>query len=254
MLRSRTTPRYPRGLGPSARRFAIASQLALLQKALAPWPRRQAPLLEVNCGNGSFFPFLWQCGFDVHGVEAEFAVRQTAQRRPVPGLLVYAAQDTDLPFDNDSFDWVILHLKNPVQLRASAEEAIRLAKRGVMFTFWNSASLPALCFGLTHKQPWAPNAIGASAVVRILRKLEAGRLALLSTLACPVCLWKGGSTGVTPGISALPVGAWCIARLDLGNATPVTPLPLRLGASLRQNPEPAIEYAQKHQANSTETK
>lgn len=240
-------PRYPRGVGPSARRFAVACQLALLQKALAPWPRRQAPLLEVNCGNGIFIPFLWQCGFDVHGVEAEFALRQTALRRPVPGLVVHAAQDTGLPFDNDSFDWVILHLKKPQNLAASAEESIRLARRGFMLTFWNTSSLASLCWSLKSRQPWAANGANCSVVGQTLRRL--GRLTFLSTLASPVCCWRGSATAVTPVINALPVGSWCIARMDFGNVLPVTPLPLRIGAGLRQGPEPALEYIHKRKAN-----
>lgn len=220
----------------------MAMQLAALERALAPWPRRQAPLLEVNCGNGAFLRFLWQSGFDVQAVEADAGLRLKAQRREIPGLEVYAAADDDLPFGNDSFDWVIIHLKTAEKdsITNCANEGARLARRGIMLTFWNSASFPALCWQLGHKKPWAAHAVSWWQVWTQLNRLGIGRLATVSTLAAPVCVWRR-QWRLGAGIPGIPLGAWCVVRLDMSAASPVTPLPLRLRASM-PGAQPLMEY------------
>ena len=239
--RSKKIASYPRGAGPAGRRFAMGMQLEALGTILAPWPRRHSPLLEVNCGNGAFLHFLWQCGFDVQASEADPELRLKACKQPVPELEIHAAQDTDLPFENDAFDWVIIHLKSEdaSTIRECAGEAARLAKRGFLITFWNSASLPACIWKMSHKKTWSENAIPWWRLWRLLHSMKLGHISCVSTLMAPMELWQrqwrlGGS-------SVLPFGAWCAIRLDLGPATPGTPMPLRLGAVLSR-PEPALEH------------
>lgn len=242
---------YPRGVCPAARRFAMSKQLELLERALASWPRRHAPLLEVNCGNGAFLQFLWQAGFDVHATEADPELRLNAQKRQVPGLEVYAAEDYDLPFDNDEFDWVVIHLKNGgcEGIRQSMTEGVRLAKRGIMLTFWNSVSLPAFCWRVFHKKPWAVNAVSWWLVWRQMSQLGAGRLNLFSTLAAPVCAWRK-QLRIGRALSAGPLGAWCVIRLDMDSTRPQTPLPLRLDMNLSKA-RPLIDYAPRRNSASS---
>ncbi len=219
---------YPRGFGPQERRLAMQMQLHLLEHALAPWPRRQAPLLAVNCGNGAMLPFLWQCGFDVQATEEDAALRLKAQQRQLPGMEVYAARDTDLPFDNDSFDWVVIHLKSSDKksIEKCHQEGARLARRGMMVTFWNSQALTAICWRIFHGRPWADNAISWWFVWRHMRSLGLGRVSTLTTLVMPAAIWR-----LLPRkeYTATPLGAWCAVRLDMGPSVPSTPLPLRLG-------------------------
>lgn len=238
---------YPRGVGSTGRRFAMKQQLRLLEKALASWPRRQAPLLEVNCGNGAFLPFLWQCGFDVQGTEIDPALRQNAQKAKVPGLEIYAATDNDLPFDNDSFDWVILHLKNSAasSIRSCAIEGIRIAKRGFMLTFWNSSSLPAFFWRCANKKDWAVSAAPWRLVWEQLHACGTGRITSLSALSLPGCAWHDPWPGGGIHIGGAPLGAWCVLRLDMGESHMVTPMPLRLGAPLQPSAEIVMEYTQK---------
>lgn len=240
---------YPRGVGLKGRRFAMASQLALLEKALAPWPRRQAPLLEVNCGNGAFLPFLWRSGFDVQGVEADISLRRHAQRAKVPNLEIFAASDDDLPFDNDSFDWVILHLKPATrdQFKAVIRESSRLARRGFMLTFWNSASLAAMYWRLLNKKTWMTGATSWNEAVRQIKTLGLGHITVLSSLCLPGCLWHPPWPSDAFSFLGVPLGAWCIIRLDMGTTTPATPLPLRIGSSLTpsQSPQTVMEYTNK---------
>lgn len=228
------------------RRMAKARQLELMGRALAPWPRRQAPLLVINCGNGAFLPFLWQAGFDPEGVEADPEMIEKARSREIPGFVLHQATDQDIPLESDSFDWVILHLKSHglEQMSQAAEEGLRLARRGLMITFWNSASLAAACWKLAHKKPWISDASWWQ-IDKILTRLNPGRVTVLSTLALPPCAWHWRLAGLDPAAWGLPIGAWCIARVDLGAQYPVTPLPLRVGTVINRQTEPLLEYTQK---------
>lgn len=244
-MRLRKRASYPRGVCPAGRRYAMKRQLSLLEKALAPWPRRQAPLLEINCGNGAFLEFLWQCGFDVQGTETDPSLREKAAAARVPGLEIFAAADDDLPFDNDSFDWVILHLKAPDSMETNIAEGTRLARRGFMLTFWNSSSFPALCWRSWNKKEWAPCSAPWKKAWELMRAMEMGRIASLSTLALPGCMWRDPWPGGTMSMFGVSLGAWCVIRLDMGASRPVTPQPLRLDATLSPPAQAIIEYTQK---------
>ena len=140
-----------------AGRFALSLQMRLLQQCLAAWPRRGKSLLEVNCGEGLFLSLLWECGFDVTGTELTPALRARAAATAPAGTEVEAAADDHLPFEDNAFDWVVLHVTaaDGDGLAASAREALRVAARGLTVTFWNAASLPWLCRRLSgHKTVW----------------------------------------------------------------------------------------------------
>lgn len=241
--RSGRSASYPHGIGPQERRQAMGAQLKMLEQALAPWPRRHAPLLEVNCGNGAMLPFFWHCGFDVQATEEDATLRVKAQQQNVPGTEIYAASDDDLPFDNDSFDWVVIHLKSGDKngIKSCHKEGARLARRGLMVTFWNTESLAALCWRIIHGRTWAENSAPWLLVWRHLRSLDMGRVSTVSTLILPPALWKLSPRKAQ--VSKTPIGAWCAVRLDIGSTVPVTPLPLRLGTNFTQDTvlEPLIK-------------
>ena len=98
--------------GPEAR-FALQMQKNLLQHSLAVWPRRGATLLDVNCGAGLFLPLLWECGFDVTGAEHSPELRNRAVQNAPVGTEIQAAAAEHLPYADNSFDWVVLHLDVP---------------------------------------------------------------------------------------------------------------------------------------------
>lgn len=230
----------PRGICPSGRRFAMRMQQRALEMAIAPWPRRASSLLEVNCGNGAFLHFLWQCGFAVEGCENDPCLRNKARLRNLPGIEIHAAADSNIPFDNDAFDWLVIHLKNgeKTDIQASIEEGARLSKRGFLLTFWNNSSFSALVWRLTSKKAWLETSASWGTVWRLLNAMHLGRLSTISTLNLPMCLWKqqwnpGGATST-------PFGAWCIIRIDMDASPPFTALPLRLKNPLSPA-EPALE-------------
>ena len=240
--------------GAPNRAFIRTMQSALLQHALSHWPRRDAPLLEVNCGNGAFLPLLWQSGFDVRAVEEDSGLRQAAQARKIAGLEFYAAREDDLPFEEDAFDWVILHLRDSSTYKKAILEAVRVAKRGVMASFWNSISLASLLERL-HLQKLAitEKTFSWFKVWSHIRNLHTGRITSFSVLAGPVLTWSSRCplASCNAILSGLPLGSWCIIKVDFGAFIPFTPLPLRFGKHLRET-APAMEFVQKNQIEKNE--
>ncbi len=229
--------------------YILARQSDLLAKALAPWPRREAPLLEVNCGDGVFLPLLWHSGFDVIATEQDAGMRIRAQQKPLPDCDVRAATDQDLPFDDDSFDWVIVHLntKDKKEIARSAREALRVARLGLMLTFWNSAAPAMLCAGAARRLAALNKALPWWRVWGAAQALRIGRQVGMGTLSTPPCTWRDGGWLAAPNekITWLPLGAWGIVRLDMSPGVPLTGLALRIGPALSR-PQPAMEYSQKN--------
>lgn len=237
-------------------RFVLAAQLRLLERALAAWPRRDAALLDVNCGSGVFLTFLWACGFEVDGVEADAAARGRAQSR-CPTATVMAGSDDALPVEDDAYDWVLLHLQEPRRLAGALAEARRVARLGFAVAFWNRHSLAGLC-GRLARAPLPGKATSWWEVARALRRMEnapaPGQLASLSALAGPPRTWRASSplSRCNRWVTALPLGAWGVFRCSLGPAGGVTPLALRLGDRFGRRmderlsaPEPVLECGRK---------
>lgn len=226
-------------------------QLKLLQQALAPWPRRSAPLLEVNCGQGDFLPFLWQWGFDVVATEFDSKLRKAAFASMSPAPEICSAKEDDLPFEDDFFDWVIVHLSGGNEdPKASIREALRVGRRGLMLTFWNKHSLPALLGGGGHKSQMPDAVFSWRQIWSCARSLRAGRLSGMTTLCAPVFTWGWHCffSRANSWHSTLPIGAWAIIRIDLATTGTATPLGMRLEKAMTR-PEPAMEYVNKTAAN-----
>jgi ubiquinone/menaquinone biosynthesis C-methylase UbiE len=102
-------------------RFAYESEIQAIKKLIP----KDGNGLEVGVGTGRFaVPFgIWI------GVEPAKAMAEIARKR---GIEVYDAKGEKLPFDDDSFDFVLMvtvicFLENPVQ---ALEEANRVIKSG----------------------------------------------------------------------------------------------------------------------------
>lgn len=228
-------------------RFILSLQLSLLQKALAPWPRRGAQLLEINCGDGAYLPFLWQSGFEISATEANPDLRMQAHAHGYD-IEIRAARDDSLPFEDDYFDWAILHLMpcKEEKLETSLQECLRVSRKGLLISFWNSSSLPCLCWRLSHRQPWPPKALALFNVLREMRHLRMGTLTVMSTLCGPFCSWRERKAFkiMNSSLNFLPIGAWCLARLDLARPRLVTPLRLSL-ENVMPSAMPVMEYSER---------
>lgn len=232
--------------GPEAR-FAQALQKELLQHSMAPWHRRGAALLDINCGDGLFLPLLWQCGFDVSGTERSPQARTQAMQAAPKGTEIQAAAADHLPFADKSFDWAVLHLDGTAapDVEAAVREALRVTTRGLAVTFWNAVSLPNLLRRLTlRSMPWPGTAHAWWPIWRLLSGFNAFKMTLQSTLCGPIGSWHR-QCPMAPWNSrlrSLPLGAWCIIRLDLAPLRGQRGLALRLRHARLHNPEPVMEY------------
>ena len=222
-------------------------QISLLQKALANWPRRGTPLLEVNCGKGDFLPLFWRSGFEIIATEKDQCLRKIAASKPVPGLEIYAASDDYLPFDNDYFDWVVVHLfkTTPDQEKITIAESLRVARRGIMVSFWNTSSLAAK-FGLfAQKEPFK-DGFSWLHIWRVLYSLKAGPLSSFSSGFAPQTFWHNKKILAMFEHCAFFkfLGAWCLMRVDIASRDLSTPLPLKLKREMTPQ-SPVFEYSHK---------
>lgn len=143
---------------------------------------------------------------------------------------IEAAAPDWLPFDDNSFDWVLLRADElpPAALPAALGEACRVAACGLVITFWNSASLPWLAWRLHgRRHAWPGHSLPFWTVWRLLAA-RPGRLHAASCLWRPACRWHHGTKVRAAALSRLPFGAWCVLRLDMAPRRTGTPLPLRL--------------------------
>lgn len=213
--------------------FLLPRQRSLLRGALAPWRRRHAALLDINCGAGKLLSLLWECGFDVTACEGRPEQRHEAMACAPCGVEVVAAHDDYLPFGPDSFDWAVLHLGDHDGAAAAqaVEEAARVAVRGLAVTFWNVASLPGLLHTLfPARHPWPYRGLPWWQVVCLGRPYGSWRL--FGTLHLPG--GRGESLLSRQDRLCSWLGAWCVLRIDLGLSGRVTPLGLRAGGGKKR--------------------
>lgn len=231
------------GKGPISS-YVFVRQLELLDAALPV--ARGASLLEVNSGDGSFFSFYRKRGFDLAAVEPSAALRARAMTAGTK-LDIYPASADYLPYEDNSVDWIVLHLRDEMPEKC-ARESMRVAERGMLITFWNSASIAAFCWkmgGRGKAWPWPANT-GAN-VWGMLNMLTKARLVSRSTLFGPVCSWNENCAmsflNRLPGRTLL--GAWCVIRADFNCPGLATPLGLGIKSGMPK-PMPAMEYSQKN--------
>ena len=208
--------------------FVRGRQIALFSSALAPWLRKGAAVLDINCGDGRFLPTLLQHDCNVEGTEPSADLREQALAQATGRIDIAAASDDCLPYADNYFDYAVLHLASADggHLAACVAEMARVAERGIAVTFWNSASLG----GLGDFAGQAPVALPWWQVRGALRRLGRGVYAAAGTLCMPPATWRDTSSfaGINTLCACLPVGAWMVARLDLKPRQTGTPLILRV--------------------------
>ena len=229
--------------------FIRRIQNALLQSSIADWRRRGKTLLDINCGDGRFLKSLWHAGFDVSATELNFRLRTLAAQSMGRHAEIFAAQDNDLPFDNASFDWVVLHLKaenDSEILEDVLNEACRVASLGLCLTFWNSAS--PVCF-LQKGLSASLGSFNWWHVRRMLLRTDRGCLTTKSTLLFAFAplrrfwpklffnTWK----------TRIPLGAWTTIRLDMSPKSTLTPLVLPTRFRKMTGLEPVLECKANHE-------
>ena len=238
--------------------FVLRREQMLLQRLLSPWPRRDSRLLVVGSGSGTFLKICWEEGFDVTGLEASQTLLDSARER-LGGRAEYQLGQPDcLPFDNDSFDYVVLPSAvtcccgDRSRIQAIMSEALRVAARGVLVGFANRCSLWGC--GRGDAEPWRR---GVS-VWRFVRDARTScpdcRIAIRTVLPGPASSWCEDSLWrcLNDRIWTLPLGAYAGLRFDLWPAVPLTPLWLRVGARLKERQKVCAELTTQRDASQSD--
>lgn len=93
-------------------------------------------ILDFGCGTGTNLPFLRELfpGIPLHGVDVSNRSLEVAQERQIPGCHLTSYDGALLPFDNATFDLVVvsnvLHHIEPAYRAATLEEICRCIKPG----------------------------------------------------------------------------------------------------------------------------
>lgn len=204
---------------------------AALQADIASWRRRNTRLLEINSGQGLCLQMLWECGFDVTGTAASPDERSAAAANAPYGTEILAASDDDIPVETDAFDWVILHLgeHDAAQMRQAVKEAVRIASRGVVISFWNRSSLLRALHALGWTRITLPcRGLYVWQVLAAVRDLP-GKKRLSGCLPVPLVSRLFSLLGGAGRICTALLGAWTMLRINLDPAASGTPLGLRTG-------------------------
>jgi ubiquinone/menaquinone biosynthesis C-methylase UbiE len=132
---------------------ADALEKRLLGKLLSHFPAAQTAL-EVGCGTGHFTRWLAERGLDVIGLDLSWPMLLEARRLRSPSCLQGDAQA--LPFEARSVDLAVLittleFVENPL---LTLEEAVRVARQGLILGVLNRWSILALQYQTSGKEVW----------------------------------------------------------------------------------------------------
>ncbi len=217
--------------------LVLASTLHLTKEMISPWPRRGHNVLAMGFGHWKSLEMLWESGFDVSAIAASQEHMEMAKQYLHQKVDLYINAFDHLPFDDKTFDYVILRPPprkgSYPSLQAMFNEASRLATKGILLQFWNNASL----LGLMAKRQSLPYFLEHSlwsswqTARKMMRKAAPqGTISTGSTLLGLPKSWNENSWfhKLNSTVIPLPIGALVHLRLDLIPKTPLTSIPLRL--------------------------
>ncbi len=177
----------------------------LLERLLGSFPDAKT-VLEVGCGTGHFTRWLAEQGLHTVGLDVSRAMLAKASERN--GLAYVLGDALALPFADQSFDIVALitALEFVSDWQRSLDEAVRVARHGLLLGALNRYSLPAVRRRIRPRSPWdrarffSPGELAESLrnvagtrLVRIRWRTTLWPLPGLGSLALP---W-GGFIGMT---------------------------------------------------------
>lgn len=102
-------------------------------------PRGRA--LDVGCGTGALAARLSKAGYEMTGVDPSAGMLDVLHARE-PGIEAVHASGTALPFADDTFDLVMCvavmhHIADPVGVRETLREMVRVARPGSRILVWD---------------------------------------------------------------------------------------------------------------------
>ena len=223
---------FERWVKTDAGEFAVEQKRALVEQLIAGWTRRGHNILEVGCGVGYLLEAFWEAGLDISGLDASQLHLDKARERLGNRVDLVLGEPEHLPFDDEEFDYVAV--LNPLGFTADPEpilrEAFQVARKGVVFGFFNKYSMHRLsCF--YNRKNCSFHALYWHSCVRMLslvKQISGGlRGSIRSTLFGPPGSWgseKRVWRKVNGAILPTPFGAYVALRVDLTRRPGVRPL------------------------------
>jgi SAM-dependent methyltransferase len=97
--------------------------------------------LDVGCGTGTLAARLADAGYEMTGVDPSAGMLGVLRRR-FPGIRAVQGSGTALPFEDASFDLVLTvatlhHIADPVDVRQTLREMVRVARAGGRIVVWD---------------------------------------------------------------------------------------------------------------------
>ena len=222
--------RYEKWFDTPEGRFALDSEMRLLQSMVAGWPRRGHKLLDIGCGTGLPTETLYQIGFDVTGVDSSPEMVMAARQRFGARAQIHLCDGELTPFADNEFDYAFIWtaLEFTDDPAAMLAEAARVAEKGLLIGYLNKNSL---YYSMNVRGTTGTLAEGAWlnwCQVQDMVKAATGFTPTLarSVLPGPTRTWsKGGLITRLNNILYPPfVGAFAAARVDFVNMKPFNPL------------------------------
>lgn len=211
-------------------RYALESEVRLLQSVLAGWPRRKRKLLEVGCGSGLFLEMLYQMGFDVTGVDKDSEMLAVARKRLSNRAELHQANAEILPYEDNEFDYaflwsVIEFTQDPIVM---LKEAARVAEKGLLLGYLNKNSLYYHMNVRNGDGPLSQGNWYTWCEVQDIIKQATGLTPTLarSVLPGPKQTWRSSGMGgrLNDGLYPPFAGAFAAVRVDFVNMKPLNPL------------------------------
>lgn len=223
--------RYDKWAGSMRGSFALQQEEKLLQSVIAPWPRRKQKLVDIGCGTGMFLEFFWSSGFDLTAMDKSPDMLARAREKIGHRADLHLGSAEDLPFEDREFDYasLITVLEFVEDPGLALREAARVARKGLLISFLNRASLYGLSVRLEKKKSSLSKAHWFTWLemrALILKNLSPGGIEARSILLGPPCTWN--FTPVIRYLNSMPVfpwmGAFTAVRVDLTAPRVQTPL------------------------------
>ncbi len=252
--------------------FALDCALHLTKHMLSHWPRRGHTLLQIHFDHWKSLELFWESGFDVCGIAPSEAFIHTVPQHLQHMLETTLARPTaldQLPFEDKSYDYVVLNLMPMISLYPALHnmlaEALRIAAKGILIQCWN----PFSCLGMLrtyHKKSlppflqqgpwftWRDICHTLRTQVKILHGGQA-HLRTKSTLYAPYASWGIQKKwahflhmhNINKAILPSALGALMQIRLTLNEALPLTGSPLRI--KVLKKMAPAIEGVERSKSH-----
>lgn len=203
--------------------FALEQEYKLFQNLVSMWPRRGYTLLDIGCGVGVFLEMFWDYGFDVTGLDNNNEVLAISSARLGSRAEFQLGAFDELPFDDESFNYVSLltileYIEDPSVILA---EAFRVASDGIIVGFTNKWSLNYISTNilqLFHKRPKRKGRwLSPWQIIRMSKRLYPScTYYSRSTLLGPMCTWKPTSSWskLNKMVLSLPIGTYVGMRID----------------------------------------